>query len=109
VEPGWGARSFPKARADALQVLADGRAGADPDALPLYADGAVLAGTIRAGQTIRQTLAPGRIAYLVPATGAVTVNGTKVSTRDGVTITDEHEIEISAEADSEIVLVDVAA
>jgi redox-sensitive bicupin YhaK (pirin superfamily) len=109
VAPGWGARSFPKDRADSLQVLADGRAGADGAALPLYADGAVLAGTVRAGQTVRQTLAPGRIAYLVPATGSVSVNGTKVATRDGATITGETEIAITADTDAEIVLVDVAA
>lgn len=108
VQPGWGARSFPKDRAEGLIVLADGRAEADGSALPLYADGAVLAGTISAGQTIRQTLGAGRVGYLVAATGNVTVNGVKAGTRDGVTITDESELVISADADSEIVLVDVA-
>ncbi len=109
VAPGWGARGFPKGQRDTLQVLADGREGRDETALPLYADGAVLAGTIRAGQTMHQTLAPGRVGYLVPATGAVTVNGVKVSTRDGATITGETELVITAETDSELVLVDVAA
>ena len=105
--PGWGARAFPKDQADSLKVLADGRADADGTALPLYADGAVLAGTIRAGQILRQTLGAGRAAYLVPATGSITVNGIKIDTRDGVTITDEAEIEISADEDAEIVMVDV--
>jgi redox-sensitive bicupin YhaK (pirin superfamily) len=109
VVPGWGARSFPKDRTDTLTVLADGRDGADGKALPLYADGAVLAGTVAAGQTIRQHLGAGRVGYLVPATGSVTVNGVKVNTRDGVTITDEADIEITADTASEIVLVDVAA
>ena len=108
VAPGWGARAFPKGEADSLKVLADGRANADGAALPLYADGAVLAGTIRAGQTMRQSLGAGRAAYLVPATGSITVNGVKVGTRDGVTVTDETELEITATEDSEIVLVDVA-
>ncbi len=109
VKPGWGARSFPKQRTDTLIVLADGREGADGTALPLYADGAVLAGTIREGQTIRQSLGKGRAAYLVAATGNVTVNGVPAATRDGVTIIGETEIEITAGADAEIVLVDVAA
>jgi redox-sensitive bicupin YhaK (pirin superfamily) len=109
VTPGWGARAFPKGRANALQILADGRVGRDETALPLYADGAVLAGTVQAGQTIRQSLAPGRLAYLVPATGSVTVNGVKISTRDGATISGETELVITAEADAELVLVDVAA
>ncbi len=107
--PGWAARAFPKDAATSLKILADGRGGADGDALPLYADGAVLAGTIRAGQTMRQTLGAGRAAYLVPASGSITVNGVKVGTRDGVTITDETSIEISADEDAEIVMVDVAA
>ncbi len=107
VAPGWAARAFPKDRADSLAVLADGRSEADGSALPLYADGAVLAGTVRAGQTIRQPLGTGRSAYLVAATGTVTVNGVKVGTRDGVTVTDETEIVITAVDDAEIVLVDV--
>ncbi len=107
--PGWSARPFPRGEANTLQVLADGRDGADPAALPLHADGAVLAGLVRAGQTVHQTIAPGRLAYLVPATGSVLVNGTKVGTRDGATISGETELAITAESDAEIVLVDVAA
>jgi redox-sensitive bicupin YhaK (pirin superfamily) len=108
VAPGWGARRFPRGEASELQVLADGRAGADGQALPLYADGAVLAGTVRAGQSIRQAMAPGRIGYLVPASGSVTVNGVDVSPRDGATITGETELIITASTDAEIVLVDIA-
>lgn len=109
VKPGWAARAFPKTGSETLTVLADGRADADANALPLYADGAVMVGTVAAGQIVRQALAPGRAAYLVPATGEITVNGIKVGTRDGVTITDETEIVIAAESDAEIVLVDVVA
>jgi redox-sensitive bicupin YhaK (pirin superfamily) len=107
VQPGWGARAFPKDRANALTPLADGRPGADGSALPLYANAAVLAGTVRKGETVRQTLQPGRVAYLVPATGSVTVNGTPVNTRDGATITGETELEIVATQDAEVVMVDV--
>jgi hypothetical protein len=109
VAPGWGARKFPKAGAGSLTPLADGRSGADGAALPLYADAAVLAGTVRRGQTVRQKLGAGRVGYLVPATGAVIVNGVTVNTRDGATITGEDEIAITATDDAELVLVDVAA
>ncbi len=103
VTPGWGARQFPPS-GEGLRVLAsgDGRDGA----LPLYADGAVLAGRIAAGQTIRHHLAPGMSAYLVPAMGAVTVNGHRAATRDGVAVTDETELVITASEDAEIVLVE---
>ncbi len=108
VAPGWGARAFPRERANALHVLADGRAERDAGALPLYADGAVLAGTVKAGQTLVQNLAEGRAAYLVPATHPVRVNGVLVPMRSGVTITGESSFTISADADAEIVMVDVA-
>jgi quercetin 2,3-dioxygenase len=108
VAPGWGTRRFPNNEAGALTALADGRPGGDGSALPLFADAALLAGTIRKGQTVRQKLGAGRVGYLVPATGAVTVNGVAVNTRDGATITGETEIAITATDDAEVVLVDVA-
>ncbi len=47
-------------------MLASGRAqDADSGALPLNADAAVLAGTLRAGEKATVRLAPGRGAYLV--------------------------------------------
>jgi quercetin 2,3-dioxygenase len=107
VAPGWGARAFPKERAGALTALADGRPDADGSALPLFADAAVFAGTLAKGQTVRQTLRADRAAYLVPATGSVTVNGVALSTRDGAAITGETELEITATEDAEVVLVDV--
>ncbi len=107
VAPGWGTRSFPKQGAGSLTALADGRPGADGSALPLYADAAVLAGTLAKGQTVEQKLRPGRVAYLVPATGAVTVNGVAVNTRDGATISGETELRIVATEEAEVVLVDV--
>ena len=109
VAPGWGARTFPKSVEGALVPLADGRAGADGSALPLHADAALFAGTLRRGQTVHQTLDAGRVFYLVPASGAVTVNGVAVGTRDGATITGVEDVAITATADAEVVLVDVVA
>jgi quercetin 2,3-dioxygenase len=111
VAPGWGTRRFPKAEAGTeatLTALADGRPGADGTALPLYADAAVLAGTIAKGQTLHQKLGAGRVAYLVPS-GAVTVNGVAAGPRDGVTITGETELVIEATEDAELVMVDTVA
>jgi redox-sensitive bicupin YhaK (pirin superfamily) len=104
--PGWATRRFPKG-AEGLVALADGREGADAAALPLNADAAVLAATIPAGARVAHGLAPGRVAYLVASTGTVTVNGTKVGTRDGVTVADEAEVVIEAREAAEVVLVDV--
>ena len=105
VAPGWGTRGFPKG-ADGLVALADGRKVADGTALPLHADAAVLAATLVPGQSVIHRMAPGRVAYLVPSMGSVTVNGTSVSTRDGATITGEAELHITASDAAEIILVD---
>jgi len=109
VAPGWGTRTFPRGDTG-LSVLASGRAAdTGAGALPLYADAAVLAGTLAAGQTTELPLAPGRSAYLVPVTGSVTVNGIEVGARDGVAITQETAVTIKATEATELVVVDVAA
>jgi len=106
-EPYWKAAAFPKGdRAGKLEVLASGRPGRD--ALSIRADGELLAGTLNAGDEITYDLEPGRFAYLVPATGSVTVNGVALDTRDGAAITDEPHIVIKAKETSEVVLVDTA-
>jgi len=108
VSPGWATRQFPKE--GGLAVLASGRPqDADSGALPLHADAAVIAGTLKAGETAQVALAAGRGLYLVPASGSVTVNGVSVNTRDGAAITDEAEVSITASEPSEVVLVEVAA
>jgi len=110
-KPNWGAKAFPKATREAgFEVLASGRPQDEgKGALPLNVDGAVMATTLKAGQTLHQPLAPGRAAYLVPARGRVTVNDVTLGARDGAAIRDEAEITITAAEDAELVLVEVAA
>lgn len=110
-KPNWGAKSFPKAAREAgFEVLASGRpSDAGSGALPLNVDGAVMAATLKAGQSLTLPLAEGRAAYLVPAKGAVTVNGVALGARDGAGISDEREVSITAAEDAELVLVEVAA
>ncbi|MGC1410280.1 MAG: pirin family protein [Acetobacteraceae bacterium] len=105
--PGWATRQFPKE--GGISVLASGRAqDAESGALPLHADAAVLAGSLRAGETASLRPAPGRGVYLVAASGSLTVNGTQIGARDGVAITGEADLAIVATEDTELVIVDVA-
>jgi redox-sensitive bicupin YhaK (pirin superfamily) len=107
VAPGWATRQFPR-NGSGLSVLASGRtADRDAGALPLYADGALLAGTIHAGETVTRPLQPGVRGYLVAAKGSLTVNGVRVGPRDGAAIADENELAITATEDAEMVLVEV--
>ena len=104
-KPGWGMKPFPKSdRTGKFQVLASG----DPtdEALTINADARVLGATLKAGESLTYSLAAGRRAYLVPAVGAVEVNGVALNARDGAAIKDEAEITIEAKADAELVMVD---
>lgn len=111
VKPSWGAKQFPKEKREAgFEVLASGRPGdAGDGALPINVDGAVMAATLKKGQTLVQKLAEGRAAYLVAAKGAVTVNGAAANARDGIAIRDEAAVTITATEDAELVMVEVAA
>jgi len=104
-EPSWGAKPFPKSdRAGRFVSLASG--DASDDALPIRADARVSGATLAAGQMAEYDLSKGRKAYLVPASGVVEVNGTRVAARDGAAIQDETLLRITAIEDAEIVLVD---
>jgi hypothetical protein len=106
--PAWGTRPFPKRdRSGRFVAFASGVAG-DGDTLPIRADARVLGANLAAGQTAEYTLAPGRHAYLVPATGSVEVNGVRLDARDGAAIEDESGLRVIALADAELVLVDSA-
>ena len=108
-EPDWGAREFPKGdRAGSFIPLASGVAD-DEDALPLRTDARVLGATVKAGESM--TYAPrqaDRHLYLVAATGRIRVGEIEAKARDGVAITKEETLTITALEDSELILVDAA-
>jgi redox-sensitive bicupin YhaK (pirin superfamily) len=105
--PEWGAKAFPKGdRAGKFVVLASG-AGADTEALRIRSDAKVIGLTLKAGQTADYPLGADRRAYVVPASGLVEVNGARAHARDGVAVTEEATIHITAIEDAEIVMVDV--
>jgi redox-sensitive bicupin YhaK (pirin superfamily) len=107
--PAWGAKPFPKTdRAGQFVALASGLPG-DDEALPIRTDARVSGATIKAGQTTTYQLGAGRRAYLVPAEGAVEVDGVRIDTRDGAAIKDVDSFRVTALSDAEVVLVDSAA
>ena len=107
-EPTWGSKPFPKAdRSGKLVTIASGFAG-DKEALPIRAEARVLATTLKAGESAEYAAGKTRNLYLVPAAGAVEVNGVRVNARDGAAIRDEETLKITALEDSELVLVDAA-
>jgi redox-sensitive bicupin YhaK (pirin superfamily) len=106
--PTWGAKPFPKSdRSGKFITIASGQAD-DKDALPIRADARVLAATLKAGESAHYTPHKARHLYLVPAAGKIEVNGINVNARDGLAISDEPQLKITALEDSELVLVDAA-
>ena len=104
--PSWGAMKFPKdERSGQFVVLASGFAE-DGDALRIRADARVLGATLTAGETVTHSVGAGRHAYLVPATGAIEIDGEPVNARDGAAIAGGQTVTIKAIEDAEIVLVD---
>jgi redox-sensitive bicupin YhaK (pirin superfamily) len=107
-QPGWGARPFPKGeRSGKFVTLASGYDD-DADALPIRTDARIVAATIKAGDTVAYPVGAARKAYLVPATGAVEIDGVRANARDGVAIRDVDTIRVTAIEDSEVILVDAA-
>ena len=106
--PTWGARPFPRGeRAGGFVTLASGFDG-DDDALPIRANARIVCATLKAGETTEYRLGNTRNAYLVPASGSVSVDGVRINARDGAAIRDVEILHITAIDDSEILMVDAA-
>lgn len=106
--PSWGTRPFPKDnRAGKFVVLASGMAG-DDDALPIHANARVAGALIRAGESVTYPTSADRHLYFVPATGRIRIGDVEAQARDGVAVTGEDSVTLTAIEDSEIVLVDAA-
>ena len=105
--PSWGQRAFPTAdRSGKWVTLAAGDTANDDAVLPIRADAKVLAARLGAGETLSYEADPARHLYLVAPTGRITVNGLAANPRDGIAVTGETRLEIRAEDDAELVLVD---
>ena len=104
--PSWGAKPFPKGeRSGRFVTLASGFAE-DSDALPIRADARVMGATLKAGESTEHVVGDGRHAYLVPATGAIEIDGERFDARDGAALTGGRTYTIRAIEEAELVLVD---
>lgn len=103
--PSWGTKPFPKAdRTGVWQILASGFEE-DDNALPIRTDARVLGATLKAGESLNYRIGENRHGYLVPAVGAIEIDGQRANARDGVAIT-AGTFTLTAIEDSELVLVD---
>jgi quercetin 2,3-dioxygenase len=104
--PAWASQPFPKAdRSGRFVMLASGFAS-DRDALPIRSRSRVLGATLKAGETVDYVLGQRRHGYLVPASGAVDLNGVRIGARDGAAVKDVRVVRITAVEDCELIMVD---
>ncbi len=106
IDPGYEQKHFPAAeRRGRLKLIAspdgrDGSVGINQDAL-------VYAGLLDGEDRVEHALAPGRRAYVHVARGAVEVNGESLAGGDGVKVSAEATIVLSAAKDAELLLFDL--
>ena len=109
VAPRWEAKAFPKANvAKALSVLASGRAEhADSGALWINQDAAIYGGRMQQGANL--TVPIKHQAYVLASEGSFSLNGYKLHAGDGAEVTDTQQLNITAETDAEVLVIDVPA
>jgi len=107
VPPRYAQRQFPAiSNAGRLTLLAspDGRDGS----IQIHQDATLYAATLGPGQRTQHELANGRGAWVQALRGTIDVNGQRLEAGDGAGIVDEASLKISAEAQAEFLLFDLA-
>jgi quercetin 2,3-dioxygenase len=105
--PAWGVQPCPVAERSGCFVAIASGFDSDRDALPIRASARVLNAKLAVGKSIEYVLREPRLAYLVPSTGTVDVNGVRIHARDGAAIKDVDIVTITAIEDADVVMVDV--
>ena len=108
LDPSWATKSLGDVQYSGRLIPIASGFTEDRDALWIDSDARVLRATVQAGEDIAYTLTSTRYAYLVPARGKVMVNDQQVGERDGIAISGEPEIAVTALEPAEIILVDTA-
>src|SRR3984957_1378235 len=105
--PAWGIQPCAAAERSGCFVAIASGFDSDHDALPIRACARVLNAKLKAGESIEYMLSRPRLAYLVPSSGTVDVNGVRIQARDGAAIKDVDIVTITAIEDADVVMVDV--
>jgi hypothetical protein len=104
--PGVEQRVF--TRDDRTDRLLKAISGDDGDAVLVHEDAHVFVSRLNPGVEVSHELGPGRGVYLYVIEGDANVVGERMSTGDAAQIRDEREIRVLANAETELIAVDVA-
>ena len=102
-EPGYEQKQFPRVDGLQLVVSADGAGGS----LTLRQDARVYRGIVAARQSLTLPLAGGRIGYLHVVRGEMSVAGHALSAGDGLSVTADDALEVTASTDGEFLFFDL--
>jgi len=105
--PAWGVQPCSVAERSGCFVAIASGFESDRDALPIRACARVLNAKLKVGESVEYVLRELRIAYLVPLSGTVDVNGVRIHARDGAAIKDVDIVTITAIEDADVVMVAV--
>jgi quercetin 2,3-dioxygenase len=104
--PRYGQWKLPAGAADGTLALLAAPDGAGAP-IAIHQDLSLYVARPAAGTTLSHALADGRRTWLQLIAGEVALNGTPLSTGDGAAVSDERQLEISAERDAEFLLFDM--
>ena len=101
-KPRYEEKSIVKARTGALNLVASktGREGS----IPINQDADLYVAKLASGDKFAHELRPQRHAWLHVAQGDVTVNGQRLQSGDAAALSDEQQLELSANSDSQVLL-----
>jgi len=105
VEPRWDAMEFPTEETEGsltLLVSGDGRAP-----LQIHQDATIHAGRINAGSELNHSIK--HQAYLLVSKGTITLDGHSLKQGDGAEISDVASINLAAETQADVLIIDVPA
>lgn len=106
LRPGYGQKAFPdEGRRGRLRLLAS--RGGDEGSLVIHQDVKLYDAHLSPGQEVSHTPGEGRHAWLQVVSGSVSLNGTALGAGDGAAVSDERELMIRADGESELLLFDL--
>lgn len=104
--PRWDSAAFDnKESGDTLSLLVSGYDEDQKDGvLYIHQDATIHAGNLRAGANLLHPIR--KQAYILISEGEISVNGQRAAKGDGVSVTDEKQINIAASTQSQIIVID---
>ena len=109
IEPGYEQTYFTPAEKQGQLRLVGSRDGRD-GSVTIHQDLNLYAANLSAPETVTQAIAPGRVAWVHVARGAVNLNGHDLTAGDGAAVSDETTLTLTGSGDdSEVLVFDMAA